>query len=357
MDELALFAGAGGGLLVSRLLSWRTVAAIELDPFCRDVILARQRDGVLDPFPIWDDVRTFDGRPWRGRVDVVSGGFPCQPFSGAGKRLGADDDRNLWPETFRVLRHVLPSYAFLENVPGLLASGYFGAVLGDLAALGYRVAWDCLPASALGAHHQRDRLWILAARGGVSDPIGGQLRELGERDGEQCRQPWASESGDDGASGALADADREVGGSSLVGPDARPDGRDDASGSGHGGGRFMAKPTSFEFERIGRSSAGGQGQVVAEWSLQFPDATGEGWKQPRSTREAVSGPSEILRSSGCSRDSGAWPPEPGVGRMAHGVARRVDRLRALGNGQVPIVAAVAYLLLCEALEVDPEIGA
>tara|TARA_Y100001973_G_scaffold105998_1_gene181435 strand:- start:8113 stop:8409 length:297 start_codon:yes stop_codon:yes gene_type:complete len=89
MNELALFAGAGGGILGGALLGWRTRCAVEVDAYARSVLLARQRDGFLDRFPIWDDIRTFDGKPWMGTVDVVSGGFPCQDISSAGKRGGA----------------------------------------------------------------------------------------------------------------------------------------------------------------------------------------------------------------------------------------------------------------------------
>ena len=90
MNELHLFAGAGGGILGSELLGFRTVCAVELEPYPASVLLARQNDGLLPPFPVWDDVRTFDGRPWRGLVDVVSGGFPCQDISAAGKGAGID---------------------------------------------------------------------------------------------------------------------------------------------------------------------------------------------------------------------------------------------------------------------------
>lgn len=88
LRELALFAGAGGGILGGLLLGRRTVCAVELDAYCRSILLARQRDGILEPFPIWDDVRTFGGRPWRGSVDVISGGFPCQDISAAGRGGG-----------------------------------------------------------------------------------------------------------------------------------------------------------------------------------------------------------------------------------------------------------------------------
>ena len=94
MNELALFAGAGGGLLASKLLGWSTVGAVEIEQYPRDILMRRQEDGHLEPFPIWDDVCTFDGRPWRGAVDVVSGGFPCQDISSAGKGAGLSGERS-----------------------------------------------------------------------------------------------------------------------------------------------------------------------------------------------------------------------------------------------------------------------
>lgn len=124
--------------------------------------MQRQRDGALPWFPIWDDVTTFDGTEWRGRVDVVSAGFPCQPFSVAGLGKGEEDERNLWPDTIRVVREVRPGWVFLENSSNLLAHGYARRVFADLAASGFDCRWDCLPASSVGANHQRDRLWIVA---------------------------------------------------------------------------------------------------------------------------------------------------------------------------------------------------
>ena len=118
VNELALFAGAGGGILGSELLGFRTVCAVELEPYPASVLLARQNDGLLPPFPVWDDVRTFDGRPWRGLVDVVSGGFPCQDISVSGKRKGLEGTRSgLWSEMARIICEVRPRFAFVENSP------------------------------------------------------------------------------------------------------------------------------------------------------------------------------------------------------------------------------------------------
>ena len=162
MNELHLFAGAGGGILGSELLGFRTVCAVELEPYPASVLLARQNDGLLPPFPVWDDVCTFDGRPWRGLVDVVSGGFPCQDISAAGKGAGIDGARSgLWREMHRIVGEVRPKYVFVENSPMLTSRG-LGCVLGDLAAIGYDAEWMVLGADDVGAPHERKRMWILA---------------------------------------------------------------------------------------------------------------------------------------------------------------------------------------------------
>ena len=162
MNELALFAGAGGGILGGKLLGWRTVCAVEWQPYAIGILCQRQNDGILPPFPVWDDVRTFDGRPWRGIVDVVSGGFPCQDISIAGKGAGLDGERSgLWTEMARIIGEVRPRYVLVENSPMLTLRG-LGAVLGDMAALGFDAEWGVLGAHAIGANHKRERIWILA---------------------------------------------------------------------------------------------------------------------------------------------------------------------------------------------------
>jgi DNA (cytosine-5)-methyltransferase 1 len=148
LNELALFAGAGGGILGGHLLGWRTVCAVEWDAYAASVLVARQNDGCLPPFPIWDDVQTFDGRPWRGRVDVVSGGFPCQDISCAGKGAGIEGDRSsMWKHMARIIGEVQPRYAFVENSPMLVGRG-LAVVLSDLAEMGYDARWGIV-----GAHH------------------------------------------------------------------------------------------------------------------------------------------------------------------------------------------------------------
>jgi DNA (cytosine-5)-methyltransferase 1 len=156
MNELALFAGAGGGLLGSRLLGWRTVCAVEFAEYPRRVLLARQRDGMLYRFPIWDDVRTFDGTAWRGKVDIVTGGFPCQSFSNATR--GRNTATNYWPEMLRIIGQVQPSFVFSENVS---ESAIFSSQE-DLAKCGYKTNRCMLSAKQLGADHIRKRYWLFA---------------------------------------------------------------------------------------------------------------------------------------------------------------------------------------------------
>ena len=145
-----------------KLLGWRTVCAVEIDPYARRVLLARQADGCLEPFPIWDDVATFDGHRWRGGVDVVSGGFPCQDISAAGNGAGLDGARSgLWTEFARIIGEVQPAYVWVENSPMLLVRG-IDRVLWDLAALGYDARWGVVSAANVGLPHLRERIWIVA---------------------------------------------------------------------------------------------------------------------------------------------------------------------------------------------------
>lgn len=166
MRELSLFSGAGGGLLGSKLLGWTTVGYVEYEEYCQKVLRQRIADGILDAAPIFGDIRKFISEgyadAYQGMVDVVTGGFPCQPFSVAGKGLGEFDPRNMWPQTIEVIRRVRPAIAFLENVPGLLTDKYMGRIFGDLAEAGFDCKWDVFMASDVGAIHRRSRLWILA---------------------------------------------------------------------------------------------------------------------------------------------------------------------------------------------------
>lgn len=164
MNELALFAGTGGGILGGKLLGWRTVCAVERDAYAAAILAQRQNDGLLPVFPIWSDIETFDGRPWRGIADVISGGFPCQDISVAGKGAGIDGSRSgLWGEMSRVICEVRPRRVFVENSPVLTSRG-LDRVLGDLAKMGFDARWGVLGAINAGAPHKRERIWIAGTR-------------------------------------------------------------------------------------------------------------------------------------------------------------------------------------------------
>ena len=149
LRTLHLFSGAGGGILADLILGHIPVCAVEINDYCRRVLLQRQADGILPRFPIWDDVRTFDGKAWRGRVDIVAGGFPCQDISAAGKGAGIEGERSsLWSDMARIVGEVRPRYVWVENSPMLVGRG-LTRVLGDLASLRYDASWDIVVSTVL----------------------------------------------------------------------------------------------------------------------------------------------------------------------------------------------------------------
>ena len=244
-----LFSGIGGLDLGLERAGWSVRWQCEADPWCRRV-LARHWPGI----PIYPDARDLPGdvEP----VDLIAGGFPCQPVSLAGRLAGQADPRWLWPAFAGVVRRLRPRLVLVENVPGLLVRG-LGDVLGDLARAGYDAEWFCLSAADVGAPHLRRRVFVVAHA--ESQPVGAGLRQ-----GGAGGVGWGR-SGHSGGADGVADA--------------------------HG---------------VGRDGPGG-------WDVP-----------PRSP----------------AKGHGAWPAEPGVGRMAYGIPGRVDRLRGLGNAVVPQVAEV-----------------
>jgi len=177
LTSISLFSGYGGHDLAVRLsgVPTRTVCYVEWDEYCQKILQARIEDGVLDDAPIWDDVREFDGTPWRGRVDIITASPPCQPYSTAGSRKGASDDRNLFPDTLRIVSEVQPRRVYVENVPGLTAKpkdggpSYLSEIIGRFSALGYDCRWDIVSAKDAGAPHLRKRWWLIAE---LSDTTG-----------------------------------------------------------------------------------------------------------------------------------------------------------------------------------------
>ena len=204
---LSICTGIGGLDLGVRLAvpGSRVVGYVERDSYSAAVIVARMGDEALDEAPIWDDVATFDGRRWRGAVDIVTAGFPCQPWSTAGSRAGTADPRWIWPDIARIIGEVGPEWVFLENVPGLVSGGGLAEVLGSLATLGFDAEWTSVWASEVGAPHRRERVFILGRRRGVADTRA-ERRERGSGVEGNGRLPSVgSEAGDPARHG-----DREV---------------------------------------------------------------------------------------------------------------------------------------------------
>ena len=283
MNGMDLFAGSGiGSLALKNIIpDYKTVCYVEWEAYCQAILIARIKDGLLDDAPIWDDVRTFDGKQWRGKVDIVYGGFPCQPFSVAGKRQGETDEKNMWPDTVRIIGEVRPRFALLENVPGLFVFEYIRQIFGSLAEIGYDCEWLPLSASEVGAPHRRERAWILAY------PNGGQNYSRIESESIQEKQLQSR-------------------------TDSRTEGK-------------VADPKQQGLQRsIQRSKPKTKTQELTTGrSKKIPNSN-----STRCLREGL----QRTTSNG-----NQWDIEPNVGRVAHGVAFRVDRLKMLGNGWVPQV--------------------
>lgn len=176
---LSICSGIGGlDLATEVVFGARGVCYLEREAACVELLASRMEEGWLDPAPIHTDARTFDGRPWRGRVDLITAGYPCQPFSVAGKGLAEADPRHLWPDIKRIVGEVQPAVVVLENVQGHLKRG-FSTVLGDLDELGFDAEWGVYSASEAGYPHRRNRIFVLAYASGSRLPI---ARPQGQRE-------------------------------------------------------------------------------------------------------------------------------------------------------------------------------
>ena len=244
-SHLDLFSGIGGFALAARWAGLQTIQFVELDPYCQKVLRKHWPD-----VPIHDDVKTLDGNQFKD-IFLITGGFPCQDISIAGKGAGIDGERSgLWTELHRIIGEVRPHYALIENVPALTFRGGT-RVIGDLTEIGYDCEWQIVGADDVGAPHRRKRIWIVA----------------------------------------YSNSNREI--------------RD--------------KPADRK----------GCGIKSRSQDVAYSNSTGckEQW---RAISDAQEQPTAQCR--------GRWKPEPSVGRVAHGIPKRVDRLRGLGNAIVPQVA-------------------
>lgn len=370
MDELKvldLFSGIGGfSLGLERTGGFRTVAFCEIEPYCQAVLHKHWPD-----VPIYDDVRKLDGRAI-GTVDVVCGGFPCQPWSVAGKRRGAEDDRDLWPEMLRVIAEAKPAWVCGENVAGLGSMAFqrmslgvesriggrtpdgidytytslrqedmqLGRICKDLGALGYDATVFEIPACAVDAPHRRARLWIVAHCGhsvGWSD-------DAGRNDADGTNAKWPQSHGGAGECGeTLAHGPRHGGGE----PEASGSDRERI---GAGGDEVMGNSACQCIDRAGKSGQGRRRQST-DAGGNVEHAPRDGRREGRAEPELRSGRAALAEPSGHWRDC-EWIAgrrvKPGIRLLATGVPRRVDQLRALGNAVVPQVVEKIGLAILEA---------
>lgn len=321
---LSLCAGGGGLDLGVELAypGYRAVVYVEREAYAAAVLATRMAEGALADAPIWDDLTTFDGRPWRGVVDCVVAGFPCQPFSVAGKQLGLADERWLWPDIARLLREIKPPLVFLENVPPVVRHG-LGAIQSDLADLGYDSEWMLLRASDVGASHRRERFFLLA-----HGPERGQ-RMLRESSG--------------GA--GLVDRD-DAGVADPLSPALHASSASGADGTG----RTVAASASRTVGHADESGLEGYGERCRAGRQKSDELAA-----PASSIQDVPifppGPSDLdaWRTILAERPDLAPAVESSVRGVADGLASRVDRLRACGNGVVALQAAVAFTVLSRRL--------
>jgi len=185
---ISLCAGVGGLDLGVHLAEpgYRAVCHVERNSSAAASLVARMADASLAPAPVWDDLKSFDGRPWRDRVHLITAGYPCQPFTLSGLRKGEDDPRHLWPDVARIVGEVSPEWVFFENVPGHLSLG-LQDVARDLQAMGYRIAARVVSAAEVGATHTRERVFILGHADLQGQRQPGLHRDEPGRDGLQDR--------------------------------------------------------------------------------------------------------------------------------------------------------------------------
>lgn len=296
LNGLDLFSGIGGISLA--LSKWvRPVTYCESDRYAQAVLLSRMSRRELGWAPIWDDVRTLRASAVLG-VDIVYGGFPCQDISSAGAGRGLAGERSgLVVEIFRLVQGIRPAFVFLENVPAIRTRG-LGRVGATLAGLGYDCRWTVVSAEEVGAPHLRKRWFMLAhSRGEL----------IRDESGRSRRPDWKSPrlTRNDGAQESMAAAGHTEG---VLGE---------------------------AIERAEPNTNNDRAEAVAV-SAEFAERAGLREPEPAQQREVFGD-----RSGVCGTGDG-WSIEPSVGRVAHGIPQRVDRLRGLGNAVVPLQARTAF---------------
>ncbi len=356
---LSLCAG-GGGLDLGLVLAepgYHTRAFVEWEDWPRSTLIAAQGAGYFAPAPIWDDLRSFDARSFRGAFDIILAGYPCQPFSAAGKRGGADDPRHLWPDVARVIGECRPQWAFLENVHGHVTLG-LETVLRELWAMGYTPAAGLFSAAEVGAPHQRLRIFILAH---TDEPASRHGSLQSGREQRLHPQGGSAGAGHDQLVDSQGDRWRE----GWAGPELWF-GRDTAAASTGG---TMANTGRTELERVERGQHHPGGWQVPDGYPALQGGTGlhppgpgdhVAWAAILASHPDLApalGFNDCLawagRLAAGSEGPGTAAAQSALRRMADGLAHRARALRLLGNGVHPLAAANAWRALAAAHGLGP----
>ena len=312
ITHVGLCAGYGGiELGLKRVLqSLRTVALCEIEAFAIANLVAKMEAGLMDPAPIWTDLKTFPWESFRDRVDILTGGYPCQPFSAAGKRRGTEDDRHLWPYIASGIRLLRPRLCFFENVEGHISLG-LREVIAELGSLGYQTAWGIFSAAECGAPHQRKRVFIMAVASsigsatGLSGSLAGNEGKSGVADNCGAQDIWPSRPGEPQHAW---EPPRVVGNTEQQ----------------HDGGTIRAHELQSR-----------PGRIRACWE-SLAETDGEsGQAEPPLGRDA-DGPAGGMDDA----------------ELCVTYDNRTDELRLLGNGVVPATASLAFQTLLDTLFIN-----
>ena len=374
------YAGIERGLELAGVAT-RTLAYVEIEAFACANLVAKMETGALVSAPIWSNLKTFPAHLFRDRVDILTSGYPCQPFSAAGKRAGKDDPRHLWPYIREHIDTIRPVRCFFENVEGHISLG-LREVIEDLESLGYATTWGIFSAAEVGAPHQRKRVYILASSrdwdaNGIDDS---QKQGISKGQDSQPSRVCANvaDSNDAGQqpSERQGQARHDVGRRGEELGDSQNNRR---SGGSKNAERQGSENISERSDKDLRSKSQRSGQALADADSEHqrrdptmdqntkpqattgaePGGSGDDMADASSTRSStrLSRPerpdkerhSEVVNNScdrsGWRQSADQWPPEPRLGRVVDGCADRVDRLRLLGNGVVPQTAAQAWMVL------------
>lgn len=376
ITHVSLCAGYGGiDLGLKRAIpNLRTIAFSEIEAFACANLVAKMEAGLLDAAPIWTNLKTFSWEEFRGKVDILSGGYPCQPFSAAGKRLGTEDPRHLWPFIADGIRLMQPRLCFFENVEGHISLG-LRAVIEELGSLGYETTWGIFSASEVGAPHQRKRIFILAHL--IDERLQGRVCG-------RTYQEWKDFNGYAGCGGA-------GGGSRLANSDGAGSRKDwkqsqlwtvgteqsssncwnPKSTQGHQGWPSRPGESQYEWEppRVVGNTESGARFGTASGATRHTAQPDEG--MGNATRELLNGSGSCAGKDWGAKpaNAGQWQAQPPLGGNPDGPAggldyaelsvtcdNRTDELRLLGNGVVPATATRAFLTLVEELNESPSLS-